>query len=427
MKIGWVVPGFAGDAADWCIPALTNHARALAALPEVDLHVYALRYPPRRDVYALRGATVHAFGAAAVAGGARPASAWPCCGASSSRPCARNSSAGRSTRCTGSGRPSRAISAALGGRALGIPTVVHLAGGELAYDRAARYGNQRPGFARLLVAGSLALAGALTVPSGPMEAQLRRRYPRHAGKALRWAFGVDTQVFTPAPGPPQAGPLRLIQVASLLPVKDQALLLEGLARARTEATPIHLTIAGSGPNRAALEARAHRLGLAGAVTFAGEVDHAALPALYRAHDAFALTSRHEAQCMAALEAAACGLPWISPPVGATADLARRAPPSGWPVRRGDAAALAQALRAAAADPRERAARGAAARRAVEARYDLETQTRRLQDIYANLGATRDAGPLLSGSAQRCGPRARRARGAKLPGRPPVFDEQADSQ
>jgi hypothetical protein len=84
------------------------------------------------------------------------------------------------------------------------------------------------------------------------------------------------------------------------------------------------------------------------------------------------------------------------------------------------------LRAAAARGNH-AARGAAARRAVEARYDLETQTRRLQDIYANLGATRDAGPLLSGPARRCGPRARRARGPKLPGRPPVFDEQADSQ
>jgi glycosyltransferase involved in cell wall biosynthesis len=426
MKIGWVAPGFAGDAADWCIPALTNHARALAALPEMDLHIYALRYPPRRDVYRLRGATVHAFGAAAVRGRRAPGVSLALLWGQFIAALREEQQRAPFDALHGFWATESGYLAALGGRALGIPTLVHLAGGELAYDRAARYGNQRPGFARLLVAGSLALAGALTVPSGLMEAQLRRRYPRHAGKALRWAFGVDTQVFTPAPSPPPAGPLRLIHVASLLPVKDQALLLEGLARARTEATPMRLTIAGSGPNRAALEARARRLGLADAVTFAGEVDHGALPALYRAHDAFVLTSRHEAQCMAALEAAACGLPWISPPVGATADLARRPPPSGWLVRRGDAPALAQALRAAA-DPRERAARGAAARRAVEVRYDLETQTRRLQDIYANLGATRDAGPLLSGPARRCGPRARRARGPKLPGRPPVFDEQADSQ
>src|SRR5438067_10269376 len=68
LKVGLVVPGFAADAADWCIPALTNLARALAARPGVELHVYTLRYPPRRADYSLRGASVHAFGGARIAG-----------------------------------------------------------------------------------------------------------------------------------------------------------------------------------------------------------------------------------------------------------------------------------------------------------------------------------------------------------------------
>src|SRR5947209_2586431 len=68
MKIGFVVPGFAADAADWCIPALTNLVRALAARPGVELHVFTLRYPPRQGRYPLHGATVHAFGAAPIAG-----------------------------------------------------------------------------------------------------------------------------------------------------------------------------------------------------------------------------------------------------------------------------------------------------------------------------------------------------------------------
>src|SRR5260221_343839 len=102
LKVGLVVPGFAADAVDWCIPALTNLARALAARPGVELHVYALRYPPRAADY------------------------------------------------------------------------------------------------RLLIALSLRLAAAITVPSSPMRRQLQRHYPQYAPKALPWAFGVDVALFTPA-------------------------------------------------------------------------------------------------------------------------------------------------------------------------------------------------------------------------------------
>jgi glycosyltransferase involved in cell wall biosynthesis len=84
--------------------------------------------------------------------------------------------------------------------------------------------------------------------------------------------------------------------------------------------------------------------------------------------------------MALLEAAACGLPWISPPVGAAADLGRHHPASGWPVPPRDAAALGQAM-LAAADPATRQGRGAAAHAAVAQDYALETQTDRLLALY----------------------------------------------
>ena len=122
-----------------------------------------------------------------------------------------------------------------------------------------------------------------------------------------------------------------------------------------------------------MRAQAARLGLGEAVTFLGEIRHEALPALYGEHDAFVLTSHHEAQCMALLEAAACGLPWISPPVGAAADLARRHSASGWRVPPSNPAALGRAI-LAAADVPARQARGAAARAGVAQDYALETQT-----------------------------------------------------
>jgi glycosyltransferase involved in cell wall biosynthesis len=129
---------------------------------------------------------------------------------------------------------------------------------------------------------------------------------------------------------------------------------------------------------------AARLGLGEAVTFLGEIRHEALPALYRAHDAFVLTSHHEAQCMALLEAAACGLPWISPPVGAAADLARHHPASGWRVPPQDPVALGRAI-LAAADAPTRQDRGAAARAAVAHDYALETQTDRVLALYRSAG------------------------------------------
>jgi glycosyltransferase involved in cell wall biosynthesis len=87
--------------------------------------------------------------------------------------------------------------------------------------------------------------------------------------------------------------------------------------------------------------------------------------------------------MALLEAAACGLPWISPPVGAAADLAHAHPASGWPVPPRDPAALGRAI-LAAADVTARQARGAAARAAVVHDYALETQTDRLLAHYTRL-------------------------------------------
>ena len=390
LKIGLVVPGYQADAADWCIPALTNLVRALAARPDIALHVFTLRYPPRRAVYRLHGATIHAFGGA-------PFGSRRIRGASLARLWAEAAAAIRAEHrrapfavLHGFWATESGWVAAATGRALGIPTLVHLAGGELTWDAAVRYGNRRPGLARLLVAGSLRLATHITVPSTPLARQLRRHYPTLARKAVPWAFGVDRARFAPPPvpaDPPTPSALRLVHAASLVPVKDQMLLLDGLAAARAAAPEISftLTIAGAGPLRTALAARAARADLAGAVRFAGEVRHDALPALYHTHDVFVLTSRHEAQCLAVLEAAACGLPWIGPPVGALADLAGEAPPSGWCVAPADPATLAAALRAAAA-PGERARRGVAALAAVARDYDLLTQTERLIGLYREAGA-----------------------------------------
>ena len=68
MNIGILIPGFSDGEQDWCIPVYLNLVRMLAQTDSV--RVFALRYPPRRDSYAVYGAQVYAMGAGSSAAGA---------------------------------------------------------------------------------------------------------------------------------------------------------------------------------------------------------------------------------------------------------------------------------------------------------------------------------------------------------------------
>jgi len=74
-----------------------------------------------------------------------------------------------------------------------------------------------------------------------------------------------------------------------------------------------LLIAGEGPERAALEAQARRLGVAGRVRLLGSQPHAGLPTLYGAADALVLASSREGWANVLLEAMACGTPVVASP------------------------------------------------------------------------------------------------------------------
>lgn len=98
----------------------------------------------------------------------------------------------------------------------------------------------------------------------------------------------------------------LLSVGRLAVQKDQAMLLDALARLKDR--PWRLTLVGDGPLRGALEQQAERLGLANRITFAGFVDP--LP-YFAAADLFVLPSRWEGLPAVALEALAAGLPVIA--------------------------------------------------------------------------------------------------------------------
>jgi glycosyltransferase involved in cell wall biosynthesis len=139
------------------------------------------------------------------------------------------------------------------------------------------------------------------------------------------------------PGGRAAGRIHVLSVGRLIFDKGMDVVIEAVAAARG-----HLTIAGDGPERERLAARAQ----AGAadVCFEGAVPRERLDRLYREADVVVLASRRgEGMPNVLLEAFAYGRPVVATPVGGVTDLVVDGA-NGLVVPAGDARALAEALR-----------------------------------------------------------------------------------
>jgi glycosyltransferase involved in cell wall biosynthesis len=388
LKLALVIPGFQSDARDWCIPVFTNLARSLSS--RLELHVFALRYPPRRDSYSIGDTSVHSIGAGAFGGlrifGLSLLNTWFTFRQEFEREHARAPfDAVMGVWATESGWLATRLA-----RRLGLPSLVHLAGGELVNMPAIRYGNYARPLEGMFVRASLRDANMITAPSRPLIRRLKR-IGADLSKVRRWAPGLDTAMFSPAEESGSSRLFTFVTAASLLPVKGHRLLLRALSNLRGKAPddPFRWLVVGDGPLRGELaQTVATSRKLKGYVTFVGEVSHDRLPEVYRSADAFVLGSLHEAQCMAALEAMSCGLPWVGPRVGALDDLARfdaDETPSGIPfaARKPDLIgdALLQMLRAG---HEVRDTWGHQARRRVVRDYEMDQQAERLVGLLREL-------------------------------------------
>jgi len=375
MRVGLVVPGFSADPNDWCIPALRDLVRQLA--PVADIHVFALRYPYRASEYDLFGARVTALGGGE-ARGRGSAGLW-----------------GRAAMALAAEhrrRPFDLLHAfwagetggltALVGRALAIPTVVSLAGGELVGLRDIGYGGLLRRAERVKTRLALRLAQAVTAGSTLALALAQPRLrPPAASRARRIPLGVDLTRFTPERLSPADGPARILHVASLTGVKDQATLLRAAALLRQRGYVFEVELVGSGPLEPELRSLAGRLGVENVVRWRGSIGHEQMPGEYARGRLFVLSSRHEAQGMAALEAAACGLPVVGTRVGVVPELA---PDAGRVAPVGDAVGLADGIAELLDDPPARARLGCSARELAAAEFGLERCATRFLDLYAEV-------------------------------------------
>lgn len=363
MNIGILLPGFSSGENDWAIPVQLNLVREMARYD--DVRVLTLRYPHRRDCYRVYGATVYSLGVGQVRGTKRLGLWWE---------------ALRTLQRLHEQKPfdvlhamwadETGLIAGWAGRFLEIPVVVSIAGGELVRFDNIGYGLQRGAFSRWIVRQALSGADRIVV-SCDYITQLGD-VPQ--AKITTIVLGVDTHIF--CPDDTVQAPNRLVHVASLVGVKDQATLLRALAQLKN----VHLDIVGTGPEHARLSALASELDMTERVHFVGAVHHLDLPRYFRRAALNVLSSRHEGLGMVMLEAAACRTPTVSTAVGLLADY----PEMGMVVPVGDDAALAQAVQLLLDNPDRREQLAQAALDIVSKRFTIQHTVDQFRALYQEL-------------------------------------------
>jgi glycosyltransferase involved in cell wall biosynthesis len=272
------------------------------------------------------------------------------------------------------------------GRRFGIPVVLTARGSDV---------TQLPDHAvprRLIRAAAARADAVITVSAGLRDALLRLGVDPGHVTVLR--NGIDLAMFRPQDQAACRAALgiegpTLVSVGALIPRKGHDLTIRALA----QLPGWRLLVAGEGPERAALEALATRLGVAGRLRLLGPVPHTELPVLYGAADLSVLSSAREGWANVLLESMACGTPVIASPIPGNDEV----------VQGGAAGALAAARTpeaiAAAVQALARALPPRAATAAYAARFGWEaTSAGQLALFRAVLGRAGPAAPGRTGAA-----------------------------
>jgi len=225
------------------------------------------------------------------------------------------------------------------------------------------------------------LADRVVAPSRATATELAADYG--AGDVAVIPNGIAST--SPAVEPqerPQGSPV-VLYAGRLRSRKAVAVLLEAFAGLRQNQPDALLILVGEGEQRAALEAQAEALGIAGATRFVGAQPRSAMASWYAAADLFCLPSLYEGFPLAILEAMAAGLPVVATAVAGVPEAVvdgvtgRLVPP-------GDVASLAAALEELASQPERRRAMGEAGRRRVEEKFAIPQIAGAYLDLFRNL-------------------------------------------
>lgn len=183
-------------------------------------------------------------------------------------------------------------------------------------------------------------------------------------------------------------------VGRLVPVKNQAMLIDAIDRLRQTGTRVTALIAGEGPLRQDLERQIAAAGLDNVRLLGERTD---VERVFAAFDVFVLTSVSEGLSNTIQEAMASGLPVVATRVGGAEELVDE-PRTGLLVPSQAPDALAAALVSLVQDPARRAAMGRAGRERAMREFTLARMVGDYERLYLTLAARRGLLPAVSAVA-----------------------------
>jgi glycogen synthase len=192
-------------------------------------------------------------------------------------------------------------------------------------------------------------------------------------------------------------PPRLLCVGRLVPDKGFDLALEAFAAVLRRFPSARLIVAGDGPARPDLEARADELGIRRAVEFLGWVDPEAVAALMNRASLVVMPSRQEPFGLVALQAAQLGRPIVATRVGGLPEVVLH-DETGLLVPTDDPSALASAISSLLSEPERARQLGAAARGRASTVFDWDRCANAYADLYQRLASGGGAGQTAAASA-----------------------------
>ena len=213
--------------------------------------------------------------------------------------------------------------------------------------------------------------------------------PSARRRLLRLAPPVDTERFRPPQAAAQRSAARCIAVARLIPQKGLCTLLRAwrivIDRAARSHLAPELTIVGDGPQRGLLERTVQELELSKSTWIIGALPRTGVIAQLQQAGVFALPVRTrwaglnpEGLGLAALEAAACGLPVIVGHSGGAPETVREAD-TGFLIPSGDHRLLAERLSLLLENPSLAQQMGSRGRHYVSAHFSMDSARARLRE------------------------------------------------
>ena len=222
-------------------------------------------------------------------------------------------------------------------------------------------------------------AAWVTTVSAATLGDLEAMFSQIRGKSSFIYNGLATDGIEPTPL--HADPPHVLCIGRVVDVKGFDVALEAFARVRGRFPAARLTIAGDGPERAALERQAQDLGLGDTVRFLGWVPPEAVYDLIGQSTVILVPSRwREPFGLVAVEAALMARPVIATHVGGLAEVVIDGE-TGFLVDKDDPAALARGLADVLAQPELAARLGAGARATALERFSMEANVAAYDALY----------------------------------------------